>query len=111
MSRSLSFKRKHNKPVFWVVLSPTYTDGGYDWYDPPEETRDVLFVRALSARKAKILAIRAWRRGWNKGLLRRRKVIVNRKPYIVQDSYINPMAALTVHRCLLTGENVDTRVL
>lgn len=108
------FKRIHIRPVFWVVLSPEYdtTRGSYE--EPPEYGRNCMYVRALSAHKAKVLAIRAWRRGWGRhGLLKKwgQKRICSDKPYIVEYNDENPMAVLTVHRCLLTGENIDTRVL
>lgn len=108
----IKLKRAHTTPVFWIVLSPEYEYSYGSEYEPPEWTRDVLFVRALSAKRAKILAIRAWRRGWGR-TSRMQKRITRYKPYIVQDTWINPMAEITVHRPLLEGpyNTKDTRVL
>lgn len=93
------FKKTHTTPVFWVVLSPEYETSLGGSYEPPEWGRDCLIIRALSAKRAKVIAIRAWRRKR-----------LQCRSYITDDSYINPMAELTVHRCLLNGEG-DARVL
>jgi hypothetical protein len=85
-----------NKPVCWWVLSPEYETGG-DWYEPPEPTRDVLPVFTISAHRAKVLAIRAWRRGWWRGC-RVGKPLMATEPYIVKYYDENPMAKLTVER-------------
>lgn len=100
----MTFKRKHTRPVFWVILSPEYDSNHGSYEDPPEWGRDCMYVRAKSAHRAKVLAIRAWRKRWW-------QLKCYRKPYIVYYNDENPMAVLTIHRCLLTGETVNTRVL
>lgn len=45
------------------VTSPEYKTGGYSGgLEPPEYGRDYLAVYARDARRAKVLAVRAWRR-------------------------------------------------
>jgi hypothetical protein len=96
MMNLVSMKMKTHKTyprgVWWIVLSPVYEDHSGDYYEPPETVRDVMYVRSKSAHRAKVLAIRAWRRG---------KTVTSYVPYIVQDSTINPMAVLTAERVVL----------
>lgn len=50
------------KPRWFGVSSPEYETYGGDLMDPPEYGRDWLPVLATSARRARLLAFRAWRR-------------------------------------------------
>lgn len=53
-------RRLRCRPVVFWVISPEYNGASY--YAPPDPGRDVLAVFARSARRAKVLAVRAWRR-------------------------------------------------
>jgi hypothetical protein len=50
--------------------------------------------------RAKVLAIRAWRRGWWRGSIRGR-TITHREPYVVRYDDENPMAKIKVERIRL----------
>lgn len=69
------------KPCWWSVISPRYRIGGDSWYDPPEDTCDVITVFTTTAQRAKILAIRAWRRG----------KIIKYTPWVVRYNDEHPM--------------------
>jgi hypothetical protein len=85
------FRRSYPRPVCWLVLSPESDTVDYSWErEPPEYGRDVLYVRARTAARAKTLAIRAFRKHW-------RQLKIGR-PYIVRYYDVNPMAALTACR-------------
>src|SRR5687768_10395988 len=94
-------RREYPVPVFWLATSPEYeTHPGADYYEPPEYGRDCLCIRARSAHRAKVLAIRAWRRG----LTRR---MYHHGSYV--ERYCgggdeNPMHVVTVERLCFTGE-------
>ncbi len=45
----------------YAVMSPIYEPYGGEM-EPPEPTCDFLYVCARNARRAKVLAVRAWRR-------------------------------------------------
>lgn len=45
----------------YEVVSEEYQSGG-GMYDPPEYGRDYMVVCARSARRAKVIAVRTWRR-------------------------------------------------
>ena len=90
-------RRTYKRPVWWVVLSPEYADYSSDWSDPPEFGRDVLYAFSRTAQRAKVLAVRAWRRNWRKGC-RTGRTLTRREPYIVRYNDENPMAALKVIR-------------
>ena len=97
----MRLRNTFDRPVWWVVLSPTYEVYASDYYgtgDPGEDGRDVLLAFARSARIAKRLAIRAWRR---KPAQHRHRG--GRGPYIIEYPDENPMARLTVERHSLTG--------
>ncbi len=58
------------RALVWLVCSPIYTyvdqildDGSGPSYDE----RDVLYVRCRSRARAKVLALRAWRRRFSRG--------------------------------------------
>ena len=84
------------EPRYWVVLSPQYEAVGDDYYEPPETVRDVLYVRATTSQRAKVLAIRRFRRGWWKGCITNRRAAIYPQPYIVRYHDENPLAVLTV---------------
>jgi hypothetical protein len=71
-------------PRWYEVVSPEYMthDGGS--YEPPEYGRDWLPVQATSKRRAKVLAVRAWRR--------------RGRGYVTDDPGANPFTDLTVNR-------------
>ena len=97
----MRLRNAFDRPVWWVVLSPTYEVYAPDYYgtgDPSEDGRDVLLAFACSARIAKRLAIRAWRR--KPSVYRHRG---GRGPYIVEYPDENPMARITVERQAVTG--------
>ena len=99
------WRSTYPRPVCWDVMSPEYETYSMSWDppEPPEYGRDFLYVWARSAHRAKVLAIRAWRRGWWRGLRRSgRKTITQWEPYIVRYDDENPMRAVTVERLVLT---------
>ena len=98
--------RRYPRPVLWVVTSPAYETYGEGWYDPPELGRDFLYVFTRSARDAKRLAIRAWRRHWRKGCHSRR-TLTPREPYIVRYDDENPLVVVNVRRICLVGAKAE----
>jgi len=72
-------------PKWYEVMSPEYITGGWaGGLEPPEYGRDWLPVQATSKRRAKVLAVRAWRRRGH--------------GYVTDDCGVNPFADLTVNR-------------
>jgi hypothetical protein len=100
MRRGCEMRRHYERPVCWVVLSPSYETHSGGWYEPPEYGRDFLYAFCRSAQRAKVLALRAWRRHWWHGCHEGRTITPS-APYVVCYDDENPMVALTVERVRL----------
>lgn len=72
------------------VASPTYEVYYSEYPEPPEYGADFVMVYARTVRRAKVLAVQAWRRN-----LQRDKY-VRRFPYVLEYPEENPFAGLTV---------------
>lgn len=104
--RKNPWRREYPRPVWWVALSPDYDAASSG--EPPEFGRDVLFIWAQSAHRAKVLAIRRWRRGWWRGLITNRKAAIHPQPYVVQCSDENPLGRVTIERVLIAKRSDAT---
>jgi hypothetical protein len=67
----------------YTVVTPEYEMSWGDYYEPPEYGRDYRLVFARNARRAKLLALRAWRR-MNKHKLRPQKKWRHIEGYLLQ---------------------------
>ena len=50
------------RPNLYQVITPEFTVYRSYGYDPPEHGRDSRLVRTTTAKRAKVLAVRSWRR-------------------------------------------------
>lgn len=74
----------------FYVVSPVYEVYSQSEVDPAELGRDVMLVCAQTKRRAKVLAVRAWRRGRPHGTWSRRN-------YVQYCNDENPFKGLEVH--------------
>ena len=79
---------RRQQPQWYGVASPEYDMHSATQYDPAEYGRDWLPVFTSSARRARVLAVRAWRR--------RHRTKRGRTLYINQEPDLNPFVGLEV---------------
>ena len=58
---------------WWIIASPEYQVYHASEVDPPEYGRAVLYVRARTQRRAKVLAVQTWRRSLGNYTVRRKR--------------------------------------
>src|SRR2546430_171097 len=79
-----------------IVASRLYEVFHQGKADPAEEGRDVMFVRATSARRAKVLFVRAWRRLQHRSDLRHKHMLFGHSDWL--DEGTTPFRWITVKR-------------
>lgn len=94
------------RPRCYMVVSPEYEVYHQTEIEPAEYGRAVLHVRTVSAQRAKVLAVRAWRR------LRRTRVDIRRKHCMGSLDWLedgNPFRGVTTERVDEAGMRASIR--